>query len=95
MDISVVKKLVGKRLLWIGNDPENGFTYLLFEDMNAFAIEGGEMIQNGSDVMNKILKENISEAENVVSLKNIMEKSNGTQPTVSKEASGAPSPPNS
>jgi len=93
VDISQLKGLVGKKLLWVGRDPETGFNYLLFDDMAAVCVDDYNVVSEASPVMIKILGENLADAQNVVDLKAIMEKQNGTQPTVSKEtgrASGTP-----
>ena len=95
MDISGLKKLVGTKLLWVGTDPGNGFTYFLFDNMAAVATTSDcELLPDGSGVMKNILTENIFAAENVVELKTIMEKNDVAKPAAPQEASRAPSPPN-
>ena len=81
------KKLVGKKLIWAGIDPDTEKTYLLFESKEAVAFDEGFLLEDATSTMQIILSENLSLAENVVELKKIMEENHGaSEPGVSEEA---------
>jgi hypothetical protein len=74
-----LSKYVGKKLMWVGNDGDEGTTILLFEGFGGFSIseDNATEIVDGRDVASKLISEKLDVALNVVKLKEILEATNG------------------
>lgn len=66
-------ELKGRKLLTAWYDPEQGMHYLLFEGMQAIAVEAIMPVANARDVVDSTLAQNLDQAERMIELKRIVE----------------------
>ncbi|NBO55885.1 MAG: hypothetical protein EBU84_15165 [Actinobacteria bacterium] len=74
MDKQNLRKFVGKKLIWWGQDEENGRTYLFFDDMAAIAAESIVEIDDGVDLAARILSERYEGAKHILELDRLLTK---------------------
>jgi hypothetical protein len=67
-----MKEFIGKKLLWTGEDEESGKTYLFFEGMLAVTAEELGNVEDGASVAEKIIKEKLPSAANIMELQKIL-----------------------
>lgn len=95
MDISdLTKKLIGRKLLWVGTDPQNGEIYFLFEGNQGISTDEVKEIVDANTTMRSFLNENIFTAENFVALKKIIgDSKSGNVPGIAETPGPAVSKP--
>jgi hypothetical protein len=71
MDISDLKSLVGKKLIWCGIDEEAFF--LLFEGFSMISITDWTRLTDSRLVLEAILKDNLENAQSILALKKLLE----------------------
>jgi hypothetical protein len=72
MDISVLKKLEGKVLIWSGEDQEQPIFYLIFDDLSTVAIENYTPIDDGPNLAAAIVAQNLSYAQDILKLNELL-----------------------
>ena len=71
MDISDLKRLVGKKLIWVGMDEEAFF--FLFEGFQMISITDWTEIKDSKEALQAILIDNLESAKSIMDLKKLLE----------------------
>jgi hypothetical protein len=85
----VLKDSIGKKILWVGEDPdEEGDVLVVFEDFSGFSVCGDDVValEKGADAVKAVIDKRIKSAEGIMKLREHLDKHVAAQAKPAAEA---------